>query len=68
MGIELEDDESLILDDEIYHYYTLIKYEDKSDPRLRLSADETKRRMSKNMTISFQCFNPGLGFRKILNL
>ena len=58
-----------ILENEIQHYFVYLKqdeiFEDRRNP---LSEAEKKKLKAKAKTLSFWCFNPGIGFRKILKL
>jgi regulator of telomere elongation helicase 1 len=57
------------LENEIEHYYVYLKqdeiFEDRRNP---YSEEERNRKKRQCRTLSFWCFNPGLGFRKILKL
>ena len=64
-----EENYDTFLENEIDHYYVYLKQEEIFEDRRNPYTKEQrilKKRQSR--TLSFWCFNPGLGFRKILKL
>jgi Rad3-related DNA helicase len=54
---------------EIDHYFLLLQHDDVMiDWKLKLPPDVIDLKKRSARTIGFWCFNPGLGFRKVLNL
>ena len=66
--IRYELEEQLDQDDDIFHFYLLLKHDDSKFSQLGLNEYELQKRLKMNRTLSFWCFNPGLGFRKMLQL
>ena len=63
------DYETFLLDNEIEHYYCYLRQEDIfEDRRNPYSEHEKAKKKRQARTLSMWCFNPGLGFRKILKL
>ena len=60
-----EDDEI----NEIDHYFVFVKQEEvEFDKKRKFSDYEKDQRIRTARVIGFWCFNPGLGFQKIINL
>ena len=53
-----------LLSNEIQHYYLYVKNEDNFVKKLNQYHEVRKQRCNK--ILNFWCFNPGLGFKKIL--
>ena len=54
---------------EIDHYFVFLQHEEvKIDWKLKLPPHAIDLIKRKARTVGFWCFNPGLGFKKILNL
>ena len=54
---------------EIDHYFLFLQHEDiKIDWKLKLPAHAIDLKKRTARIVGFWCFNPGLGFRKLLNL
>ncbi|CDW83417.1 rtel1 protein [Stylonychia lemnae] len=55
--------------DEINHYYVYMRQEDvEFDKKRSYSEQEKENRIRSARSLGFWCFNPGLGFKKIVNL